>query len=141
MMAPRDDVARKLAPMLKKIRSLTRFVTPLLAFAVGCLAMLLYIQLRVAHAAAMLTGAVPDPTPAPATSGLGWEAWLAIGLAAFAGVRLLIQDAIAVLKKIAPRTETKLDDRAEAFLERMDAYAGRIEDAVHRVMPAGGGGK
>lgn len=68
MMATRDDVARKLIPMLKITRLLARCFPPVLAFAVGCLAMLLYIQLRVAHAAAMLTAGA-DPTPAMTAGG------------------------------------------------------------------------
>ncbi len=60
----------------------------MLAFGIGCVAMLLYIQLRVAHATAMLAAAVPDPTPAlTSATDAGWSTitqdgpwWLAIAI-------------------------------------------------------------
>jgi hypothetical protein len=91
--------------MLKNLRLLARFFSPVLAFAIGCVTMLLYIQLRVAHAAAVLASAVPDPTPAlTSATDAGWSTlmqdgpwWLGIAIVHVA-LRLLLDKEHALLQ-------------------------------------------
>ncbi len=94
---------------------------------VVCVALALHgiHYMGVAHAAAEA-----EVTPA-ATGGLGIEAtialWLALGLAALAGVETMLRGVQAVLAAIAPRTSTTLDDDALAAVTRAhDAVAEAI---------------
>lgn len=91
--------------MLTNLRLLARLFSPVLAFAIGCVTMLLYIQLRVAHAAAVLAAAVPDPTPAlTSATDAGWSTlmqdgpwWLGIAIVHVA-LRTLLDKEHALLQ-------------------------------------------
>jgi len=111
-------------------RRLTRILPPLLAFAFGAAAMLLF--LAPAHA---------DPVIAvtPAGIELSWQAWLLLGAAAAGGVLSVLDVAIAGLKWLAPRTKTTLDDRARDDLQVVRDDIAAVMRVVGGLVPAAGG--
>lgn len=94
----------------------------------------LYVLLpAIAHAA---TG---DPTPAPIV--LGWPEYVAIGLAALAGIRVVVDALLAFFRVEAPLTKTTLDDRIRDGLQgthdKLDKIAAAVNGLVDARKPVG----
>jgi hypothetical protein len=108
-------------------RRLNRLLPPLLAFACGAAAMLLFLS--PAHA---------DPVIAVTPTGLelSWQAWLAVALAGAGGALKILDVLLAGLKRLAPMTATTLDDRARDKLQVVDDTAHRKLDDILRVVGA-----
>ena len=85
---------------------------------------------HVAHAAV-----VASTVPGPATAEpLGWVEYLGIGLAALAGVRVIVDTLLAGFTWLAPRTKTTADDTIRDDLklahDKLDTLAALVGDLV-----------
>lgn len=110
-------------------RRFMQVLAVLLAVAGVMLALGACYRIGAAHAAAVVTtDGAPSPvvTPAPAFS-LPWEAWIALGLAAIAGLRSTIHGVRELLGLFKARTKTTIDDRAyDALGVAEDALTGAL---------------
>lgn len=106
-------------------RRLKRLLPPLLAFACGAAAMLLFLS--PAHA---------DPVIAVTPTGLevSWQGWLLAALAGIGGALKILDVVLVGLKRLAPMTNTTLDDRARDKLQVVDDAAHRKLDAILNVV-------
>lgn len=118
---------------------------PLAMIFVVAAAVFLLFALIARYAAA---DSAPAPAPPPVVAvAFDWKLYLGIAIAAVAGVRTLLADIAAVLRIVAPRTKTPIDDRVlaldEAAREKLDEFIGIAKTLQPPAIPkpvAGAGG-
>lgn len=115
------------------MKRLTRLLPPLLAFAFGAAAMLLFLQ--PAHA---------DPLVTVTPTGLevSWQGWLMAFVVVLGSALSILDTVLAALKRIAPMTRTTLDDRARDVVQVVDdaahAKLDKLLSVVGGLIPATG---
>lgn len=99
------------------------------AASVIALATVLYLApwfAGIAHAASD-----PGAAVVAATSSLGWPEWFGIGLAAIAGIKAVVDGALAFFRYLAPKTATTVDDSIRDDLQlahdKLDALTGLVQ--------------
>lgn len=84
-----------------------------------------------------------DPVVAPQpVPGAGWPTYVALGLAALAGVRAVVDALLAFFRAEAPLTKTLVDDRLRDSLQvahdKLDKLAGSVNGLIEATKPPGG---
>jgi hypothetical protein len=74
--------------------------------------------------------------------GAGWPTYVALGLAALAGVRAVVDALLSFFRAEAPLTKTLVDDRFRDSLEvahdKLDKLAGSLNGLIEATRPPGG---
>jgi len=92
------------------------------------------ILAHVAHAAAVVDNPVVIATPVSA--GLDWQVWIAIGIGVIGGAKALLEGVAMILRPIAPRTKTTIDDGVLASVEAAHAKLDELLGIVKVWQPA-----
>lgn len=80
-----------------------------------------------------------DPVaPAPVPVAIDWQIWIALGIAALAGVRAIVDTLLAFFKAEAPLTKTTVDDRIRDDLQLAHDKLDSVLRVVGGLVPATG---